>query len=151
MAICYCNTGGTKINVYLCYSIITCWCLTVDTPQTFIIYYLVYREMLDPDKILISLNWVGLWTWNLKKAQNTPASGLQYAWWRHQIETFSALPVLCAGNSPATGDADLKCFLWSAPEQTLEQRIEILSPETPSCSLWRHCNVQSIHIQCIRR
>ena len=25
-------------------------------------------------------------------------------WWRHQIETFSALLALCAGNSPATGE-----------------------------------------------
>ena len=25
------------------------------------------------------------------------------AWWRHQMETFSALLALCAGNSPATG------------------------------------------------
>ena len=25
-----------------------------------------------------------------------------YAWWRHQIELFSALLALCAGNSPAT-------------------------------------------------
>ena len=25
-------------------------------------------------------------------------------WWRHQMETFSALPVLCAGNSQVTGE-----------------------------------------------
>ena len=25
-------------------------------------------------------------------------------WWRHQMETFSALLVLCAGNSPVTGE-----------------------------------------------
>ena len=30
------------------------------------------------------------------------------AWWRHQMETFSALLALC--------DAELWCFLWSAPE-----------------------------------
>ena len=24
-----------------------------------------------------------------------------YSWWRHQMETFSALPAICAGNSPA--------------------------------------------------
>ena len=28
----------------------------------------------------------------------------QYIWWRHQMETFSALLVLCAGNSPVTGE-----------------------------------------------
>ena len=44
--------------------------------------------------------------------------------WRHQMETFSALLAICAGNSPVTGefpaqmasDADLWCHLWSPPE-----------------------------------
>ena len=27
-----------------------------------------------------------------------------FAWWRHQMETFSALLALCAGNSPVTGE-----------------------------------------------
>ena len=46
------------------------------------------------------------------------------AWWRHQIETFSALLAFCAGSSPVTvespltkaSSAELWCFLWSAPE-----------------------------------
>ena len=25
-------------------------------------------------------------------------------WWRHQMETFSALLAICAGNSPVTGE-----------------------------------------------
>ena len=28
---------------------------------------------------------------------------LQWPWWRHQMETFSALLVICAGNSLVTG------------------------------------------------
>ena len=28
----------------------------------------------------------------------------KYAWWRHQMETFSALLAICAGNSSVTGD-----------------------------------------------
>ena len=27
-----------------------------------------------------------------------------FTWWRHQIETFSALLALCVGNSPVTGE-----------------------------------------------
>ena len=27
-----------------------------------------------------------------------------FTWWRHQMETFSALLAICAGNSPATGE-----------------------------------------------
>ena len=45
-------------------------------------------------------------------------------WWHHQMETFSAILALCAGNSPVTGefpitkasDVELWCFLWFAPE-----------------------------------
>ena len=47
----------------------------------------------------------------------------QFTWWRHQMETVSALLAICAGNSPArwilrtkASDAGLWCFLWSAPE-----------------------------------
>ena len=52
-------------------------------------------------------------------------------WWRHQMETVSALLSLCEGNPPVTGgfpltkasDTEFWCFLWSAPEQTVEQTI----------------------------
>ena len=35
-----------------------------------------------------------------------PAQQLNYCkpWWRHQMETFSALLALCAGNSPFPGE-----------------------------------------------
>ena len=49
------------------------------------------------------------------------------SWWRHQMGTFSALLALCTRNSPVTDefpakarDAELWCFLWSAPEWTVE-------------------------------
>ena len=51
-------------------------------------------------------------------------------WWRHQMETFSALLALCAGNSPVSGEflsqrpvtRSFNVFfdLWSASEQTIE-------------------------------
>ena len=48
------------------------------------------------------------------------------------METFSALLAFCAGISPATGDyphkandAEIWCFLWSAPEQTVKKTIEM--------------------------
>ena len=45
------------------------------------------------------------------------------SWWRHQMETLSVLLVICAGNSPVSGeihstkasDAEFWCYLWSAP------------------------------------
>ena len=66
-------------------------------------------------------------------------------WWRHQMETFSALLALYVGNSPLTGefpaqvsDMELWCFLWSAPESTFAQIME--SPVIWNASLWHHCN-----------
>ena len=57
------------------------------------------------------------------------------SWWRHQMETFSALPALYGGNSSEStcqwwisltkaSYAKLWYFPWSAPQQTVQQTIE---------------------------
>ena len=63
-----------------------------------------------------------------------------HTWWRHQMETFSALLVRCEGNPPVTGG-----FLSQRP---VTRSFDIsFEPwwgwlfETPSCPLWRRCNV----------
>ena len=50
------------------------------------------------------------------------------SWWRHQMETFSALLALCEGNQPVIGGCpsqrpvtELWYFLLSALKQTVEQ------------------------------
>ena len=49
-------------------------------------------------------------------------------WWRHQMETFSALLAICVGKSlvigefPSHSDAELWCFLWSAPREAGDLR-----------------------------
>ena len=70
------------------------------------------------------------------------------AWWRHQMETFSALLALCVGNSPVAGEFPAqrpvtRSFdIFSDPH--LNKRWSKQSWgwwfETPSRSLWRHCN-----------
>ena len=47
------------------------------------------------------------------QVQRYPASGNREvndnnAWWRHPMETFSALLAICAGNSPVTGEFPTK-------------------------------------------
>ena len=72
----------------------------------------------------------------------------QITWWRHQMETFSALLAICAGNSPVTGE-----FPAQRPatrsfdvffDLRLNKRLSKLSWgwcfETTSRSLWRICN-----------
>ena len=49
---------------------------------------------------------------------------LRKSWWRHQMETFSALLALWNPLTKAS-DAELWCFLWSAPEQTVMQTIDM--------------------------
>ena len=73
-----------------------------------------------------------------------------FMWWlRHQMETFSALLALCAGNSPVTDEFPLQrpvtrsfdiFFDWWLNKRLRKQsRSRWL--ETSSRSLWRHCNV----------
>ena len=49
---------------------------------------------------------IGLWLRlsSCGQIKRTPPRWRHFPWWRHQMETFSALPALCAGNSPVAGD-----------------------------------------------
>ena len=38
------------------------------------------------------------------RCQCLPGHAGKYTWWRHQMETFSALLAICAGNSPVPGE-----------------------------------------------
>ena len=75
---------------------------------------------------------------------------LLFSWWRHQMETFSALLDLCAGNSPVTGEfpsqrpvtRSLDIFFDLHLNKRLSKQSWGWWIETPSRSLWRHCNVQ---------
>ena len=69
-------------------------------------------------------------------------------WWRHQMETFFALVVFCEGNPPVT--------FWFPSQRPVSRSFEVFFDlrlnkrfnkqsrrrwfETPSLSLWRHCN-----------
>ena len=68
-----------------------------------------------------------------------------------QMETFSAILVLCAGNSPVTGEFPTQRPVTRSFDVFFDLRLNKplskKSPgwwfETTSCSLWRHCNVDS--------
>ena len=73
-------------------------------------------------------------------------------WWRHQIETFSALLVLCAGNSPSTIEFSSQrpvtrsfgVFFNLHLNKRLSKNPRQRWFEMPLCSLWRHCNDELI-------
>ena len=66
------------------------------------------------------------------------------------METFSALLAICAGNSPVTGEfpsprsvtQSFDVYLIGALNKRLSKQWWGWWFETPSSSLWRHCNPQ---------
>ena len=75
--------------------------------------------------------------------------GCQYhTWWHHQMETFSTLLALCSGNSLVTGEfssqrpvtRSLEVFFDLHLNKQLRKQSWGWRFETPSCSLWHHCN-----------
>ena len=70
------------------------------------------------------------------------------AWWRHQMETFSALLAICAGNSPVPGEfptqrpvtRSFDVYFDLRPNKRLSKQSWGWWFETLSCSLWRHRN-----------
>ena len=70
------------------------------------------------------------------------------SWWRHQMEAFSALLAICAGNSSVTGEFPSQRPVTRSFDVFFDLRLnKQLSKqswgwwfETPSRSLWRHCN-----------
>ena len=70
------------------------------------------------------------------------------AWWRHQMETFSALLIICAGNSPVTGEFPAQrpvmwsfdIFFYLRLNKRLNKQWWAWWFETPSRPLWLHSN-----------
>ena len=76
--------------------------------------------------------------------------GFNRTWWRHQMETFSALLAFCAGNSPVSGEFPAQRPVTRSFDVFFDLHlIKLLSKhsrgwwfETLSRPLWRHCNEQ---------
>ena len=79
-------------------------------------------------------------------------------WWRHQMETFSVLLALCAGNSPVTGEFPAQRPVTRSfdisfdlrPNKRLSKQPWSWWFETPSWSLWRQCNAYRVKRSHIR-
>ena len=71
-----------------------------------------------------------------------------FSLWRHQMQTFSALLALCAGNSPVTGDLhshrpvtrSFDVFFDLRPNTRLSKQSRNRWFETPLFSLLHNCN-----------
>ena len=94
------------------------------------LYDLLRHKMSERRLKDIALHWVTEGVVG-KVSSDTRLVSCNITWWRHQMETFSALLVFCAGNSPVTGEFPAQrpeawnlCFLWCVPEATVEQTME---------------------------
>ena len=76
-------------------------------------------------------------------------------WWRHQMEAFSALLAICAGNSPVPGEFPIQrpvtrsfdVFFDLRPNKPLSKQWWGWWFETPSCPLWHPRNESSKQLQ----
>ena len=79
-------------------------------------------------------------------------TGCLSTWWRHQMETFSASLVICAGNSPVPGEfpaqrlgtRSFDVFFDLCLNKRLNKQSWCWWFETLSRPLWRHCSEQFI-------
>ena len=89
-----------------------------------------------------------LWSEPLFSAIYARGSILTRAWWRHQMETFSALLAICAGNSPVPGvfptqrpvTRSFDVFIDLRLNKRLSKQSRSWWFETLSCLLRRHRN-----------
>ena len=80
----------------------------------------------------------------------------QWTWWRHQMETFSALLAICAGNSPVPGEFPAQRPVTRSFDVFFDLRLnKRLSKqswswwfETLPRPLWRHSNEIAMRCMC---
>ena len=65
------------------------------------------------------------------------------SWWRHQMETLSALLAICAGNPPVPGEFPAQRPVTRSFDVFFDLCLNKRWFETLSRPLWRHCNVKS--------
>ena len=88
-----------------------------------------------------------------KQQANKHKTHTRYSWWRHQMETFSALLAICAGNSPVPGEfptqrpvtRSFDVYFDLRPNKRLSKQSWGWWFEALSCPLWRRRNVTKMH------
>ena len=88
------------------------------------------------------------WKWQNTSWRCLDTEKTFLTWWRHQMETFSALLAICAGNSPVTGEFPTQrpvtrffdVYFDLRPKERLSKQSWGWWFETLSSPLWRHRN-----------
>ena len=93
--------------------------------------------------MLLKIVYHGRTVWGHSKMEK------HFSWWRHQMDTFSALPALCERNPPVTdgfpsqrpGTRSFDVFFDLRLNKRLSKQSKRRWFETPSRSLLHNCNV----------
>ena len=131
-------------------------CLFLENHQRFLKISSSYFCSVFHVYVISNLNvtfWLGI---ELSAIQHVNVSSPS-SWWRHQMETFSALLAICAGNSPVPGEFPAQRPVTRSFDVFFDLRLnKRLSKqswgwwfETLSRPLWRHRNVMAGIILCI--
>ena len=103
----------------------------------------------NPDCQGLREQWYYLWFYVRRTMPPTERySNALISWWRHQMETLSALLTFCEGNSSSTGEffpqrpvtRSLDVFFYLRQNKRLSKQWWGWWFETPSRPLWRHFN-----------
>ena len=101
---------------------------------------------------LQQVTWFVFTLWYCSTSQHeqwvTNRTVMPATWWRHQMETFSALLAICVGNSPVTGEfhaqrpgtRSFDVFFDLHLNKRLSKQSWGWWFEMLSRPLWRHCN-----------
>ena len=134
----YCSRDRCWYDVWLVSAVFSIWQVELCEYDRDRIYSASYRWLhtfitYSLFLLLSKLNWI---------------HGMFSAWWRHQMETFSALLAFCAGNSLVTGEfpsqspvtRNFDVFFDLYLKKRLSKQSSRRWFEAPSHPLWRHCN-----------
>ena len=102
--------------------------------------------LLLEDKIIVSRS--AKYSWWYVRNWTVTRMRILLSWWRHQLETFSALLAICAGNWPVHGEFPVQMPVTQSCDVLFDLRLnKRLSKqswgwwfETLSRPLWRHRN-----------
>ena len=92
------------------------------------------------------------WCPKTSKPSTTKHNKIHMSWWRHRMETFSALLAICAGHSPLPGEfptqrpvtRSFDVYFDLRPDKRLSKQSWGWWFEALSHSLWRHRNVYRV-------
>ena len=109
--------------------------------------------------MVVLCQWSNLKGYGLMSKYITTAQQQERAkpWWRHQMETFSALLAICAGNSPVPGEfptqrpvtRSFDVYFDLSPNKVLSKYSWGWWFETLSGPLWRQSNARVNSLNCI--